>query len=99
MGSKDALMVLSVGGGALELNVSMNLIRCIELAKGLGTLVIGIVGRDGGYAGENADHCLVIPIVNNAHITAHTESFQAVVWHLLVSHPLLQSNTPKWESV
>ena len=99
MRNRDVLMVLSVGGGDTDLNVSMNLVRCIQLAKKLGSTVCGVVGRDGGYTAKMADHCLVVPTVNRAHITAHTESFQAVVWHLLVSHPTLQTTMPKWESI
>jgi D-sedoheptulose 7-phosphate isomerase len=94
--SKDCLFVLSVGGGNKEKNVSTNLIEAIDLAKEVGARVTGIVGRDGGYTAQKADVCLVIPTVNPATITPHSESFQTVVWHLIVSHPSLKSNPTKW---
>jgi D-sedoheptulose 7-phosphate isomerase len=99
MRSTDALLVLSVGGGNLEHKVSINLIKCIDLASEVGTKIIGIVGRDGGYTSDQSDACVIIPPLFESTITAHTEAFQAVVWHLLVSHPLLQPNAPKWESI
>lgn len=92
----DCLFILSVGGGNKELNVSANLISAIELAKAVGAKVTGIVGRDGGYTAKNADVCLVIPTVNPDAVTPHSESFQAVIWHLLVSHPRLKKNLTKW---
>jgi D-sedoheptulose 7-phosphate isomerase len=94
--SKDCLFILSVGGGNKEKNVSPNLIEAIDLAKGVGARVTGIVGRDGGYTAQNADVCLVVPTVNPNAVTPHSESFQTVVWHLMVSHPKLKSNPTKW---
>ena len=99
MNSADGLLVFSVGGGNLEKSVSVNLVRCIQLAKEVGASVFGIVGRDGGYTKQVADACSVIPVVDSDMITPHTEGFQAIVWHLLVSHPALKSVQTKWESV
>lgn len=99
LSSHDAVLVLSVGGGDLERNVSPNLVRALQYAKSVGATVLGIVGRDGGYTAKVADACVVIPIVNDSHVTPHTEAFQAVIWHLLVSHPALKSCATKWESV
>jgi D-sedoheptulose 7-phosphate isomerase len=96
LNSKDCLFILSVGGGNKESNVSPNLIEAIDLAKSVGARVTGIVGRDGGYTAKNADVCLVIPTVNPSTVTPHSESFQTVVWHLMVSHPKLKSNPTKW---
>ena len=96
LSSKDCLLILSVGGGNEELNVSKNLIEAIKLAKHNGARVIGIVGRNGGFTARNSDLCLVIPTVNPEKVTPHSESFQSVIWHLLVSHPKLKSNTTKW---
>jgi len=96
LNSKDCLFILSVGGGDKEKNVSTNLIDAIDIAKVAGARVTGIVGRDGGYTALNADVCLIIPIVNAETITPHSESFQSVIWHLIVSHPALKSNTTKW---
>lgn len=96
LNSKDCLFILSVGGGNKEKNVSPNLIEAIDLAKEVGARVTGIVGRDGGYTAQNADVCLVVPTVNTATVTPHSESFQTVIWHLLVSHPKLKSNPTKW---
>ena len=95
----DALLILSVGGGDVEKNVSPNLVRAIEYAKQVGASVYGIVGRNGGYTAKVADAVVIIPVVNEAHITPHSEAFQAVVWHLLVSHPSLKARETKWESV
>jgi D-sedoheptulose 7-phosphate isomerase len=95
----DAVLVFSVGGGNLEKSVSVNLVRCIQLAKEVGASVFGIVGRDGGYTKQVADAAVVIPVVDGDLVTPHTEGFQAVVWHLLVSHPVLKSVQTKWESV
>lgn len=92
----DCLFILSVGGGNKELNVSPNLVEAIDLAKEVGAHVTGIVGRDGGYAAKNADVCLIVPTVNSSTVTPHSESFQTVIWHLLVSHPRLKSNPTKW---
>ena len=97
--ARDALFILSVGGGDREKNISANLVSAIELARQVGAKVTGIVGRDGGYTARAADVCVVVPTVNPETITPHVEAFQAVLWHLLVSHPLLQTNRTKWESV
>jgi D-sedoheptulose 7-phosphate isomerase len=96
LNSKDCLFILSVGGGNKEKNVSPNLIEAIDLAKEVGARVTGIVGRDGGYTAQNADVCLVVPTVNADAVTPHSESFQTVIWHLMVSHPKLKSNPTKW---
>ena len=96
LNSKDCLFILSVGGGNKEKVVSPNLIEAIDLAKVVGARVTGIVGRDGGYTAQNADVCLVVPNVNPETVTPHSESFQAVIWHLMVSHPKLKSNPTKW---
>jgi D-sedoheptulose 7-phosphate isomerase len=95
----DMILVLSVGGGNLEKNVSPNLVAALEYAKQVGATVGGIVGRDGGYTARVADTCVVVPTVNTAHITPHTEAFQAVVWHLLVTHPKLKAASTKWEGL
>jgi D-sedoheptulose 7-phosphate isomerase len=94
----DGLLVLSVGGGNLERNVSPNLVRALQYAKEVGATVVGIVGRDGGYTGRVADAAVVIPTVNPAHVTPQAEAFQGVVWHLFVSHPRLKVHETKWES-
>ena len=96
LSTNDCLFVLSVGGGNKEKNVSVNLIEAIDLAKEIGARVTGIVGRDGGYTATHADVCLVVPTVNPDTVTPHSESFQTVIWHLLVSHPKLKSNQTKW---
>ena len=96
---EDALLVFSVGGGNREKNVSVNLVKSLELAKEVGAPVFGIVGRDGGYTKQVADACVVIPVVSPERVTPHTEGFCAVIWHLLVSHPKLAANATKWESV
>jgi D-sedoheptulose 7-phosphate isomerase len=95
---KDALFILSVGGGNLEKNISPNLVEALRYAKGVGSKITGVVGRDGGYTAQVADACLVIPTVNPDNVTPHSEAFQAVIWHLLVSHPKLKANPTKWES-
>ena len=97
--AKDAVFVFSVGGGNRAKNVSVNLVRSLELAKEVGASVYGIVGRDGGFTKEVADACVLIPTVSSERTTPHTEGFAAVVWHLLVSHPVLQRSSTKWESV
>ncbi len=94
----DLIFVLSVGGGNLEKNISPNLVVALQYAKQVGTPVIGIVGKDGGYTAQVASACVIVPTVNQAHITPHAEAFQAVVWHLLVSHPRLKARETKWES-
>lgn len=96
--AKDALFIMSVGGGNLEKNISPNLVEAIKYAKVKGAKVTGIVGRDGGYTAQTADACVIIPTVNPDTITPHSEAFQGVIWHLLVSHPLLKANQTKWES-
>ena len=95
----DVLLVFSVGGGNLEKKISVNIVNSLKYAKELGTKICGVVGRDGGYTLKVADACVLIPLVNNDTITPHTEGFQAIVWHLLVSHPELQKYEMKWESV
>lgn len=95
----DTLFILSVGGGNLEKNVSPNLVKAIQYAKEVGATVIGIVGREGGYTAQASDACVIVPTVNPNTITPHSEAFQAVIWHLMVSHPKLQKNQTKWESV
>jgi len=96
--AKDGLLIFSVGGGNIEKNVSPNLVSAIQLAKKAGASVIGIVGRDGGYTAKEATACVIVPTVNPAHVTPHSEAFQAIVWHLLVSHPKLKAAPTKWES-
>lgn len=96
--SADAVFVLSVGGGSIEKNISPNLVRAIQYARDIGAAIVGIVGRDGGYTAKVADACVIIPTVNPDTVTPHSEAFQAIVWHLLVSHPLLKSAPTKWES-
>jgi D-sedoheptulose 7-phosphate isomerase len=96
--AKDALFIFSVGGGNLERNISPNLVEAIKLAKSIGAKVTGVVGRDGGYTAQAADAYVIVPTVNPETITPHSEAFQAVVWHLLVSHPKLKVNQTKWES-
>jgi D-sedoheptulose 7-phosphate isomerase len=99
LSKNDAILVFSVGGGNREKNISMNLVRALELAKSVGAKVYGIVGKDGGYTKQAADACCVIPTVSSDRVTPHTEGFCAVVWHLLVSHPALKKTATKWESV
>jgi D-sedoheptulose 7-phosphate isomerase len=96
--ARDLVLVFSVGGGDLERNVSPNLVAALKLAKNVGAKIVGIVGRDGGYTAKVADACIVIPTVNAMHVTPHTEAFQAVVWHLLVSHPAVKLEQTRWES-
>ena len=98
LSARDMVFVFSVGGGSLEQNISPNLVLALRYAKEVGAQVVGIVGRDGGYTALVADACVVIPMVNPDTVTPHTEAFQAVVWHLLVSHPLLKAEQTKWES-
>jgi len=94
----DALFIFSVGGGSLEKNISPNLVEALKYAKQVGSRVLGVVGRDGGYTAQVADACVIVPIVNPETITPHSEAFQAVIWHLLVSHPALKASQTKWES-
>ena len=98
LSSRDAVFVMSVGGGNLEKNISPNLVSALKLAKTVGARILGIVGRDGGYTATVADAAVIVPTVNPDTITPHTEAFQAVVWHLLVSHPALKAHQTKWES-
>lgn len=98
LNKKDALFIFSVGGGNLEKNISPNLVEAIKYGKSVGAKVTGVVGRDGGYTAQMADVCVIVPTVNSANITPHSEAFQAVIWHLLVSHPKLKANETKWES-
>src|SRR6202161_575161 len=99
LNSKDCLFILSVGGGNVEKNVSPTLVAALQLAKQVGARIIGIVGKDGGYTAKVADACVIVPTVNPNNVTPHSEAFQAVVWHLFVSHPDLKVNQTKWESV
>src|SRR5450756_2617362 len=98
LNAKDGLLIFSVGGGNLEKNVSPNLVSAIQLAKKVGASVVGIVGRDGGFTAKEATACVIVPTVNPTHVTPHSEAFQGVVWHLLVSHPKLKVAQTKWES-
>jgi D-sedoheptulose 7-phosphate isomerase len=98
LSSRDALFVMSVGGGNLEKNISPNLVRALEYAKVVGANVFGIVGRDGGFTARVGDHVIIVPTVNTETVTPHAESFQVVIWHLLVSHPALKTKQTKWES-
>lgn len=99
LSARDLVFVLSVGGGSLENNVSPNLVAALQAAKAIDARIVGIVGRDGGYTAQVADACVVIPTVNPDNVTPHAEAFQAVIWHLLVSHPKLKASQTKWESV
>ena len=96
---EDTILVLSVGGGDLERQVSPNLVAAVGYAKSIGSKVLGLVGRDGGFTATVADACVVVPTVNPVHVTPHSEAFQAVIWHLLVSHPDLKQVETKWESL
>jgi D-sedoheptulose 7-phosphate isomerase len=98
LNAKDGLLIFSVGGGNVEKNVSPNLVAAIQLARQTGASVLGIVGRDGGYTAREATACVIVPTVNPEHVTPHSEAFQAVVWHLFVSHPKLKVARTKWES-
>jgi len=97
--ARDGILVFSVGGGSVERNVSPNLVAALDYAKSIGASVLGIVGRDGGHTARVADACVIIPTVHPDRITPHCEAFQAIVWHLLVSHPALQQKATKWESI
>jgi len=99
LNEKDGVFVFSVGGGNKEKNVSANLVYALKYAKEKGSSIVGVVGRDGGYTAQVADACCLIPVLNPSNITPHTEGFQAVVWHALVSHPKLKKIETKWESV
>ncbi len=99
LGSRDAVLVFSVGGGDAARGVSPNLVRALDYARGVGARIGGIVGRDGGHTARLAEACVLVPVVNPEHVTPHTEAFQAVIWHLLVSHPLLKREATRWESL
>jgi D-sedoheptulose 7-phosphate isomerase len=99
LAANDLVLVFSVGGGSLEPPVSLNLVAAVRYAKEVGARIVGVVGRDGGYTAQVADACVVVPTVNPGHVTPHTEAFQAVIWHLLVSHPQLKAAPTKWESL
>lgn len=99
LSSKDILMIFSVGGGNDEKEISVNLIEAIKLAKKTKTKILGIVGKKNGYTAKMADECLIIPEVNSKHITPHSEAFQSVIWHLIISHPKMKVEQTKWESV
>src|SRR5438128_5671382 len=99
LGPADLVLVFSVGGGNAERNVSPNLVAALQYAKGMGARIAGVVGRDGGFTAQVANACVIIPTVNPDHVTPHTEAFQAVIWHLLVSHPKLKVLPTKWESL
>ena len=96
--AKDLVLVFSVGGGDVEKNISPNLVAALQHAKSVSAKIVGVVGRDGGFTAKVADACVIVPTVNPSHITPHTEAFQAVVWHLLVSHPMVRQQQTKWES-
>jgi D-sedoheptulose 7-phosphate isomerase len=98
LSARDAVFIFSVGGGDLEKNISPNLVTALQHAQAVGAKITGVVGRDGGYTAQVADACVIVPTVNAETITPHSEAFQAVVWHLLVSHPKLKANQTKWES-
>ncbi len=98
LNNEDAIMIFSVGGGNAEKNISANLIEAIKFAKQVGAKVLGVVGRDGGHTKKEADVCVLVPVVNPETVTPHTEAFQAVIWHLIVSHPKFQKQKGKWES-
>ena len=98
LNAKDLVLVFSVGGGDLAKNISPNLVSALQHAKSVNAKIVGVVGRDGGFTAKVADACVIIPTVNPSHITPHTEAFQAVVWHLLVSHPVVRQQQTKWES-
>jgi D-sedoheptulose 7-phosphate isomerase len=97
--ASDAVFVLSVGGGSIEKNVSLNLVAAIRHAKAIGAKVVAILGRDGGFTATVADAAVIVPTVNPDTVTPHSEAFQSVIWHLLVSHPRLKTRAPKWESM
>jgi len=99
LGSNDMVFVFSVGGGDVDRNISRNLVKALQYAKEVGATICGVVGRDGGYTARVADACVLVPVVNGDSVTPHTEAFQAIVWHLLVSHPAIKAAEMKWESV
>lgn len=95
----DGIFVFSVGGGSVEKNISTNIVNALRYAKSVKAKILGIVGRDGGYTAKVADACVIVPTVNDETVTPHTEAFQSVIWHLLISHPALKSHPMKWESM
>lgn len=99
LNNRDAVLVLSVGGGSVENQVSPNLVVALKYARSAGATILGIVGRDGGYTAQVAHACVIVPTVNAAHVTPHSEAFQAIIWHLLVSHPALKAAQTRWESI
>jgi D-sedoheptulose 7-phosphate isomerase len=99
LNSNDMVFVFSVGGGNIEKNISTNIVKALDYTLSVGAKIGGVVGRDGGYTAKVADACIIIPMENPDNVTPHTESFQAVIWHLLISHPDLQKNKMKWESI
>jgi D-sedoheptulose 7-phosphate isomerase len=99
LNENDGIFIFSVGGGNLEKNISANLVRAIELAKNIGAKILGIVGRDGGFTAKCADACVIVPTISSDTVTPHTEAFQAVIWHLIVSHPEIKECEMKWESM
>ena len=99
LNDRDLVFVFSVGGGNLEKNISPNLVSALQYAKQIGASVVGVVGRDGGFTAQVADVCVIVPTVNPETVTPHSEAFQAIVWHLLVSHPALKAAPTKWESI
>lgn len=99
LNERDAVLVFSVGGGNLQKQVSPNLVAALDYARSVGAKILGIVGRDGGYTAQLADACVLVPTVNPEHVTPHAEAFQAVIWHLLVSHPMLKAAPTRWESI
>jgi len=99
LNSNDLVFILSVGGGNKEKNISTNLIEALKYGKLVGSTMIGIVGRDGGYTSKVVEVCIIIPTVNEQNVTVHTEAFQSIIWHLIVSHPKLKKNENKWESI
>ena len=98
IGTNDCIFIFSVGGGNKEKNISVNLLHAIDYAKEKGCKIVGVVGKDGGYTAKIADSCVVIPVINKESITPHTEAFQGLIWHLIVSHPKILINAMKWES-
>lgn len=99
LNNRDAILVFSVGGGNLERNISANIVTALNYAKETGATITGVVGRNGGYTAQVADACVIVPVVNEEHVTPHTEAFHGLIWHLLVTHPVLKQNRTKWESV
>ena len=99
LAARDMVLVFSVGGGDVERNISVNLVRALDHARGVGATICGIVGRTGGYTAQVADACVIVPTINPETVTPHAEAFQAVIWHLMVSHPAVRAAEMKWESV